>query len=94
MFHVARAIYLSTMQRSSGKSRPKSAPADRISPPVSKIHEPIQEDIVLEPRVAVPGFVHQQAHCADCDRDVHAQSQASFAVPISDRWPKPPTFIL
>ncbi len=40
--------------------------------PVSQIHEHIQEDIVLEPRVTVTCFVHQQVHCADCDRDVHA----------------------
>jgi len=40
--------------------------------PVESLHQHIQEDIVLEPRVVVTRFVHQQAHCDDCDRDVHA----------------------
>ena len=40
--------------------------------PVESLHQHIQEDIVLEPRVVVTRFVHQQAHCEDCDRDIHA----------------------
>ena len=46
--------------------------------PVSQIHEHIQEDIVLEPRVTVTCFVHQQAHCADCDRDVHGAGRGEL----------------
>jgi plasmid stabilization system protein ParE len=40
--------------------------------PVTQTHQHLQEDILLEPRVIVTGFVHQQVHCAACDRDVHA----------------------
>jgi hypothetical protein len=40
--------------------------------PLAQPHRHLQEDIVLEPRVAVTCFVHQQAHCPHCDRDVHA----------------------
>lgn len=40
--------------------------------PVTKTHQHIQEDIVLEPRVVVTCFVHQQVHCTRCDRDIHA----------------------
>ncbi len=39
---------------------------------MESLHQHIQEDIVLEPRVVVTRFVHQQAHCEDCDRDIHA----------------------
>jgi len=40
--------------------------------PVDQTHQHLQEDILLEPRVVVTNFVHQQVHCATCDRDVHA----------------------
>jgi transposase len=40
--------------------------------PVPHIHQHLQEDIVLQPRVVVTCFAHQQVHCAQCDRDVHA----------------------
>lgn len=38
--------------------------------PVAETREHVQEDIVLEPRVVVTNYVHQQAHCPHCRRDV------------------------
>jgi hypothetical protein len=38
--------------------------------PVPEVREHLQEDIVLEPRVVTTCFVHQQAHCPQCDREV------------------------
>ena len=40
--------------------------------PVAEAHQHLQEDIVLEPRVVVTCFLHEQVHCATCDRHVHA----------------------
>ena len=40
--------------------------------PVPQTHQHLQEDILLEPRAVVTAFVHDQVHCATCDRDVHA----------------------
>ena len=40
--------------------------------PVDQPHQHLQEDIVLEPRVVVTCFLHEQVHCATCDRHVHA----------------------
>jgi len=40
--------------------------------PVDLIHQHLQEDILLAPRVVVTAFNHQQAHCARCDRTVQA----------------------
>ena len=40
--------------------------------PLDQTHQHLQEDILLAPRVVVTSFVHQQVHCATCDRDVHA----------------------
>lgn len=38
--------------------------------PVEQVRAHVQEDIVLEPRVVTTCFVHQQAHCPHCERDV------------------------
>lgn len=38
--------------------------------PVAELREHVQEDIVLEPRVVATCYVHQQAHCPNCNRDV------------------------
>jgi Transposase IS66 family. len=38
--------------------------------PVPGVSEHVQEDIVLQPRVVTTCFVHQQAHCPHCERDV------------------------
>jgi len=38
--------------------------------PVSELREHVQEDIVLEPRVVATCFLHHQAHCPQCERDV------------------------
>ncbi len=38
--------------------------------PVAEVREHVQEDIVLEPRAVNTCFIHQQAHCPRCDRDV------------------------
>lgn len=38
--------------------------------PVPEVREHLQEDIVLEPRVVTTCFVHQQAHCPQCQREV------------------------
>jgi transposase len=38
--------------------------------PVAEAREHVQEDIVLEPRVVATCYVHQQAHCPHCERDV------------------------
>ena len=40
--------------------------------PTGQTHQHLQEDILLEPRVVVTNFVHQQVHCATCQRAVHA----------------------
>jgi hypothetical protein len=37
---------------------------------VQAVREHLQEDIVLEPRVVTTCFVHQQAHCPQCQREV------------------------
>jgi hypothetical protein len=66
--------------------RPKPRLIDRIVPvpaprccphcqcaqlrPVPEVREHLQEDIVLEPRVVTTCFVHQQAHCPECDRQI------------------------
>ena len=47
--------------------------------PVAAIHEPLQEDIVLEPRVVVTRFDQQQAHGPDGERDVHALGPGELA---------------
>ena len=38
--------------------------------PVEEVHTHLQEDIVLEPRTVATAYVHQLAHCPDCDREV------------------------
>ena len=38
--------------------------------PVTETHEHIQEDIVLQPRTVATCYLHQQAYCATCDRNV------------------------
>lgn len=38
--------------------------------PVPTVREHVQEDIVVEPRVVTTCYVHHQAHCAQCGRDV------------------------
>jgi len=38
--------------------------------PVPEVQNHVQEDIVLEPRTVATGFVHQQAYCPVCDRNV------------------------
>jgi hypothetical protein len=40
--------------------------------PVADVHEHVQEDIVLEPRVVATCYVHQLAHCPHCQREVMA----------------------
>jgi hypothetical protein len=40
--------------------------------PVAEVREHVQEDIVLEPRVVATCYVHQQAHCPHCQRDLIA----------------------
>ena len=71
-----------------GWQRPKPDRVDRLVPVpapqrcphcqgsdltvLKETHQHLQEDILLEPRVVVTCFLHQQAHCAACDRDVHA----------------------
>lgn len=40
--------------------------------PLEEPHHHLQEDIVLDPRVEVTCFLHQQVHCAGCGHDVHA----------------------
>jgi hypothetical protein len=66
--------------------RPKPRQIDRVVPvpaptscphcqcaqlrPVPEVQEHLQEDIVLEPRVVTTCFVHQPAHCPQCQRDV------------------------
>lgn len=40
--------------------------------PVGEVREHVQEDIVLEPRVVATCYVHQQAHCPHCQRDLIA----------------------
>ena len=55
-----------------------SVPAPKICPhcqspdlqPVPETHEHVQEDIVLEPRTVATCYVHQQAHCPHCERNV------------------------
>jgi hypothetical protein len=37
---------------------------------VPELREHVQEDIVLEPRVLATCYVHHQAHCPHCQRDV------------------------
>jgi len=38
--------------------------------PVQQLQEHVQEDIVLEPRTMATCYVHHQAHCPLCDRNV------------------------
>jgi transposase len=38
--------------------------------PVTQFHEHVQEDIVLEPRTVATCYVHQQAYCPQCERNV------------------------
>jgi transposase len=38
--------------------------------PVAQVREHVQEDIVLEPRVVTTCYIHHQAHCPHCERDV------------------------
>jgi hypothetical protein len=38
--------------------------------PVEELRQHLQEDIVLEPRTVVTAYVHELAHCPDCDREV------------------------
>ena len=38
--------------------------------PVPAVREHVQEDIVVEPRVVTTCYLHHQAHCARCGRDV------------------------
>jgi transposase len=38
--------------------------------PVAETHQHLQEDIVLEPRVVTTCFIHHQAYCPRCDRQV------------------------
>ena len=38
--------------------------------PVAEVREHVQEDIVVEPRVITTCYVHHQAHCPHCERDV------------------------
>jgi transposase len=38
--------------------------------PVNELHEHVQEDIVLEPRTVATRYVHQQAYCPKCERNV------------------------
>jgi hypothetical protein len=38
--------------------------------PVTETHEHVQEDIVLEPRTVATCYIHQQAYCPHCDRNV------------------------
>lgn len=47
--------------------------------PLDQPHQHLQEDILLQPRVVVTRFVHQQVHCATCDRDVHACGPGELA---------------
>jgi hypothetical protein len=55
-----------------------AVPAPKICPhcqsadlrPVRETHKHVQEDIVLEPRTVATCYVHQQAHCPHCDRNV------------------------
>jgi len=38
--------------------------------PVPEVREHVQEDIVLEPRVVATRYLHHQAHCPECARDL------------------------
>jgi len=38
--------------------------------PLAKVQEHVQEDIVLEPRTLATCYVHRQAYCPGCDRNV------------------------
>jgi hypothetical protein len=38
--------------------------------PVEELHEHVQEEIVLQPRTIATRYVHQQAYCAHCHRNV------------------------
>ena len=38
--------------------------------PVQEVQQHVQEDIVLEPRTLTTGFLHQQAYCTVCERNV------------------------
>jgi len=51
---------------------PRCCPHCQCAPlrPVEEVREHLQEDIVLEPRVVTTCFVHQQAHCPQCQREV------------------------
>jgi hypothetical protein len=47
--------------------------------PLEAAYEHLQEDILLEPRVLVTRFDHQQVHCWGCDHDVHALGPGELA---------------
>ncbi len=51
---------------------PRNCPECRSTDlePVAETREHVQEDIVLEPRVVTTCYVHHQAHCPHCERDV------------------------
>jgi transposase len=51
---------------------PKSCPVCHGADlqPVKELHEHVQEDIVLEPRTLTTCYVHQQAYCPQCERNV------------------------
>jgi len=38
--------------------------------PLTETHEHVQEDIVLQPRIVANCYLHQQAYCPRCDRQV------------------------
>ena len=38
--------------------------------PMPEVREHVQEDIVVEPRVVTTCYVHHQAHCPNCQRDL------------------------
>jgi len=38
--------------------------------PIPEVREHVQEDIVLEPRVVTTRYIHHQAHCPECERDL------------------------
>jgi transposase len=51
---------------------PKRCPHCRSAAlqPLARVQEHVQEDIVLQPRTIATCYVHQQAYCPGCDRNV------------------------
>jgi hypothetical protein len=51
---------------------PKSCPHCRSTQlqPLTETHEHVQEDIILQPRTVAICYLHQQAYCGHCDRNV------------------------